>query len=96
MFSTVKHLDPNKVIQFAQDTLSVTSEKLKDTMITEDVIALDSVLWKLHSSAIKTISALIKWYTLFNLSLKVYIFLFFVDSLFLNFNWIDFKIFQNN
>ncbi|XP_001943884.1 proline-, glutamic acid- and leucine-rich protein 1 [Acyrthosiphon pisum] len=60
MFSTVKHFDSNKVIQFALCTLSVTSEKLNATMITEDVIALDSVLWKLHSSAIKTISALIK------------------------------------
>ncbi|KAF0768251.1 proline-, glutamic acid- and leucine-rich protein 1-like isoform X1 [Aphis craccivora] len=60
MFSTVKHLDSNKVIQFALSTMSVTSEKLNATIITEDVIALDSVLWKLHSSAIKTISALIK------------------------------------
>ncbi|XP_060869898.1 proline-, glutamic acid- and leucine-rich protein 1-like [Metopolophium dirhodum] len=60
MFSTVKHFDSNKVIQFALCTLSVTSEKLNATMITEDVIALESVLWKLHSSAIKTISALIK------------------------------------
>jgi len=74
MFSTVKHFDSNKVIQFALCTLSVTSEKLNATMITEDVIALDSVLWKLHSSAIKTISALIKWYTLFTLCLKVYYF----------------------
>lgn len=31
-------------------------------MITEDVIALESVLWKVHCSVIKTISALIKWY----------------------------------
>jgi len=61
MFSSIKHLTPNKVIQFALSTLSVTSEKLNATMITEDVIALDSVLWKLHSSALKTISALIKW-----------------------------------
>lgn len=60
MFSTVKHFDSNKVIQFALSTLSVTSEKLNTTIITEDVIALDSVLWKLHSSTIKTISALIK------------------------------------
>jgi hypothetical protein len=64
MFSTVKRFDSNKVIQFALSTLSVTSEKLNATMITEDVIALDSVLWKLHSSVIKTISALIKWYKL--------------------------------
>lgn len=63
MFSTVKRFDANKVIQFALSTLSVTSEKLNATMITEDVIALNSVLWKLHCSVIKTISAFIKWYT---------------------------------
>lgn len=63
MFSTVKRFDANKVIQFVLSTLSVTSEKLNATMITEDVIALNSVLWKLHCSVIKTISALIKWYT---------------------------------
>lgn len=62
MFSSAKHLDANKVIQFVLGTLSVTSEKLSATMITEDVIALGSVLWKLHCSAIKTIEALIKWY----------------------------------
>lgn len=61
MFSTVKRFDSNQVIQFALRTLSVTSEKLNATIITEDVIALDSVLWKLHCSAIKTVSALIKW-----------------------------------
>lgn len=62
MFSTVKRFDSNKVIQFALSTLSVTPEKLNATMITEDVIALDSVLWKMHCSVIKIISALIKWY----------------------------------
>lgn len=71
MFSTVKRLDSNKLIQFALSTMSVTSEKLNATMITEDVIALDSVLWKLHSSAIKTISTLIKWYALSTLYLKL-------------------------
>lgn len=62
MFSTVKHIDVDKVLQFALRTVSVTSEKLNATIITEDVIALDSVLWKLHCSVLKTISALIKWY----------------------------------
>lgn len=62
MFSTAKRFDCNKVIQFALSSLSVTSEKLNASVITEDVIALDSVLWKLHCSVIKTISALIKWY----------------------------------
>jgi len=55
-------------------------------MITEDVIALDSVLWKLHCSAIKTISALIKWYTLFTLCLKVHIF---------SYRFIVFKLYCN-
>lgn len=64
MFSTAKRFDSNKVIQFVLSTLSVTSEKLNASVITEDVIALDSVLWKLHCSVIKTISALIKWYYL--------------------------------
>lgn len=64
MFSSAKRFDPIKVIQFVLSTLSVTSEKLNVTMITEDVIALDLVLWKLHCSVIKTISALIKWYNL--------------------------------
>lgn len=62
-FSTVKHFDSNKIIQFAISALTVTSEKLNNTMITEDVIALESVLCKVHCSVIKTISALIKWYT---------------------------------
>lgn len=62
MFSAVKHFDPNIVIQLALNTLSVTSEKLTATVTTEDVIALDLVLWKLHCSAIKIVSALIKWY----------------------------------
>ncbi|XP_050432433.1 proline-, glutamic acid- and leucine-rich protein 1-like [Adelges cooleyi] len=60
MFSTVKKFDTNKIIQFALSVISVTSEKLKATSTTEDVIALDSMLWKIHCSAIKTISALIK------------------------------------
>lgn len=87
MFSTFKRLDSNKVIQFALSTMSVTSEKLNATMITDDVIALDSVLWKLHSSAIKTISAIIKWYALstFYLKLLKYRFIFLINSLFLIF-----------
>ncbi|VVC36437.1 Hypothetical protein CINCED_3A005678 [Cinara cedri] len=60
MFSTVKHFDPNIVIQLALNTLSVTSEKLKAATVTEDVIELDLILWKLHCSVIKIISALIK------------------------------------
>lgn len=62
MFSAIKHFDPNIIIQLALNTLSVTSEKLNTMVVTEDVIALDLVLWKLHCSAIKIISALIKWY----------------------------------
>jgi len=64
MFSTTKRIDSNKVVQFALSTLSVSSEKLNDIIITENVIALNSVLWKLHCSVIKTVSALIKWYDL--------------------------------
>lgn len=63
MFSTAKRIDSTKVLHFVLNTLSVTSEKLNATIITEDVVALDSVLWKLHCSVLKTISALIKWYT---------------------------------
>lgn len=61
MFSTAKRFDANKVIQFVLSTLSVTSEKLNTTNITEDVIELELILWKIHCSVIKTISALIKW-----------------------------------
>lgn len=62
MFSTVKRIDINKVLQLALRTISVTSEKLDATIITEDIIALNFILWKLHCSVLKTISALIKWY----------------------------------
>lgn len=62
MFSTVKRIDVNKVLQLALRTISVTSEKLDATIITEDIIALKFILWKLHCSVLKTISALIKWY----------------------------------
>lgn len=60
MFSTSKRFNPEKVIELALSTLSVTSEKLNATNVTEDTIALDSVLWKLSCSVIKTVSALIK------------------------------------
>lgn len=64
MFSTSKRINSTKVLQFVLNTLSVTSEKLNATIITEDVVALDFVLWKLHCSVLKTLSALIKWYNL--------------------------------
>lgn len=64
MFSTVKRFNPEKVIELVLSTLSVTSEKLSATNVTEDTIALDSVLWKLSCSVIKTVAALIKRFKL--------------------------------
>ncbi|XP_050520495.1 proline-, glutamic acid- and leucine-rich protein 1-like [Daktulosphaira vitifoliae] len=60
MFSNVKKFDANKVIQFSLSVISVSSEKLKSLSVTEDILALENVLYKLHCSAMKTILALIK------------------------------------